>query len=511
MEPFASYLKTTLFTLVLSTSAFGQTEGNVFFGSSTMHEIRFTFYQTNYWDSLTDGYTNDYYIKGDVEVDGFVMYDCGVKMKGNSSYNNPSIKKSFKIDMNEYVSGQDYDGLKKLNLNNCFKDPSFLREKLMMDFLRDHGLYAPRIHYTNVYINDTLWGLYTAVEEVDVKPFLRNNIGDDRGNMFKGDPQGSLKWINSMDTSYFSKYELHTNETINDWSDLVNFINVINNTSIANLPTVLDTVFDVDNYIHTWAVHSLFSNLDSYLGSGHNYYIYHDSTDNKFKWVSWDVNEAFGNFNMGMSITQLENLSIFYISNPQTNRPLHYNMLQVPAYNQALIDAVCEYTLYDFSSAAMDPKIDSLANFIRTSVYADPNKFYSNQNFEDDLNSTVVVGGGPPFGGSYPGLKSFIANKRLAVTNELVSLGCNVGIEENVELGIHIFPNPTSSYIQLSGIENFGNYRITIYNTLGQQLLSTIPTSNIISLDGISSVGVLLVEIREISTGHKNVTKVVKN
>lgn len=55
-------------------------------------------------------------------------------MKGNSSFNNPSTKKPFKVDLNEYVSGQDYDGIKKFNLNNGFKDPTMLSEKLTLDF-----------------------------------------------------------------------------------------------------------------------------------------------------------------------------------------------------------------------------------------------------------------------------------------------------------------------------------------------------------------------------------------
>lgn len=503
------YLKTTLPALFLLSYLSAQTEGDMFFGTSYVHEIRFTFHQSNYWDSLTDGYTNDYYIKGDVEIDGTVLYDCGLKFKGNSSYSNPSIKKSFKIDMNEYVSGQEYDGLKKLNLNNCFKDPTFLREKMMNDFLRDHGLFAPRVHFTNVYINDTLWGLYTAVEEADVKQFLRNNIGDDRGNLFKGDPSGDLKWLGTNPSSYYSKYELKTNTTANDWTDLVNFINVINNSGTTNLPIALDTVFDVDNYIHTWAVHTLFSNLDSYMGSGHNYFVYHDSTDNKFKWITWDVNEAFGNFTMGMSVTQIENMSIFYLPSPATNRPLNNNMLMVAAYEQALADAVCEYTLYDFSSAALDPVIDSLANLIRTDVYTDPNKFYTNQNFEDNLDNTVTTSGPPP-SGSIPGLKSFVSNKRLAVTNELAAYGCYVGINETSTLHVKLYPNPASEFIVIDGLDNINDYSITIYNQLGETLIKKDLQSNTVSLQGIESNGILMIEICQISTGAKKIAKLVK-
>jgi spore coat protein H len=219
------YLKNL--TLSLSIFAFGavnaQNEGDVFFASPQVHSIYITFHQNSYWDSLTAGYAGDYYIKGDVEIDGVMMLNCGVKMKGNSSYNNPSIKKSFKLDFNEYVSGQDHDGLKKLNLNNCFKDPTFLREKLMLDFIRENNGYGPRCHYANVYLNNVLWGLYTSVEEID-KTFLEANFGDKRGNLFKGDPSGDLKWLGSTQSTYETKYELKTNEIINNWGDLINLV-----------------------------------------------------------------------------------------------------------------------------------------------------------------------------------------------------------------------------------------------------------------------------------------------
>lgn len=500
----------TLFAGLLSTALFSQTEGDYFFSLPSVHEIRFTFHQANYWDSLDAAYAGDYYIKGDVEIDGFMMYDCGVRFKGNSSYTAPGIKKSLKVDMNEFVTGQNYDGFKKLNLNNCFKDPTFLREKIFHDFLRNHGLYAPRVHFSNVYINDTLWGLYTAVEEVDVKDWLQNNIGDNDGNLFKGDPSGDLKWLGSTPSLYYTKYELKTNETANDWTDLVQFINVINNTSIGTLQTALDTIFDTDNYIRTWAVHTLFSNLDSYMGSGHNYYIYHDSTDLKFKWISWDANEAFGVFTMGMNLTAIQNMSIFYLPTPATNRPLNNNMLQVNAYKQALADAVCEFTFSDFSNAGMDDMIDSLADFIRTDVYADPNKFFSNSQFETNLTSAVVIGGPPPGGGTYPGLKDFISAKRSAVTSELISWGCYVGVEDEVLNAVQVYPNPTTDYVIINGIENMEDYRIRIFNALGNELLTTMPNSNTIDLTTINANGVLVMELTHIESGSGRIFKIIK-
>ena len=122
-------------------------------------------------------------------------------------------KKSFKIDFDEYDEDNDelvfYD-LKKLNLNNGYKDPTLLREKLLLDFAGDF-LAAPRAVHAKVYVNGEYYGLYTAVEQVD-KTFAQNRFGDDEdGNMFKGaasdaadanDDFGSdLTWLGSDETA----------------------------------------------------------------------------------------------------------------------------------------------------------------------------------------------------------------------------------------------------------------------------------------------------------------------
>lgn len=483
-----------------------QNEGNVFYGSTTVHDIYLQFYQTSYWDSLEAAYQGDYYISGDITIDGTLLTNCGVRFKGNSSYNNPSIKKSWKLDLNEFVQGQDYDGLKKLNLNNCFKDPTFLREKLMNDFLRDHGMNAPRTHFARVYLNGTLWGLYTVVEEADVKDFLRNNIGDDRGNMFKGDPQGDMQWFGSTPSTYYTKYELKTNTTLNDWTDLVNFLNILNNTASGSLQTQFDAVFDTDDYFYVWATHSLFANLDSYLGSGHNYYIYHDSTDNKFKFITWDTNEAFGNFNQGMSITQLEQLTMFYAP---SNRPLHTKQLAVSAYQQKLVDAFCVLAGTDFSNSYMDPRIDSLANVIRTDVYADPNKFFTNQNFEDNLTMNITVVG-TPGGNNLPGLKSFITNRRNFIQTEIAAYGCNLGMEENVtENTLSVWPNPAEEVLNFSGIEQLNECHLQVFNVLGEEVYSGVAVSTL-DLSAIDGKGFFTIKITNTRTNVSYVRNFLK-
>lgn len=483
----------SLFLVITAFTSYSQTEGNVFFGSPIVHTVKFTFPYSNYTDSLTWSYTNDTYIRCDVEVDGTLYPDCGAKWKGNSSYSAPGIKKSFKIDFNEFISGQSHDGLKKLNLNNGFKDPSFLREKLTLDFYVEHNLPAPRCTYVEVYINGTLWGLYTGVEEVD-KTFLNRWFGDDRGNLFKGDPTGDLKWMGSTPSLYYTKYELKTNEITNDWTDLVQLINIINNSPSGSYTTDLSAFFDVDTYVYQWAAEVLFANLDSYTGSGHNYYVYHDSLTNKFHFINWDVNEAFGEFSMGMTISQLENLAITYIPSPSSNRPLHEKML-ANGFQDDLYNAVCDLVNIDWSIWNLEWKIDSLADAIRPYVYADPNKFYSNANFESNISSDVTFGSGPG-GGTFPGIKSFLINRREALYTDLTANGCVVGIDEVNQNSTEMYPNPFVDLFTIS-VLNEGLNSLQVLNLQGQRVYTAILSQgqNTVNLGSLTR-GTYIIELK---------------
>lgn len=424
--------------------------GDSIFHMPYVHTLHVTFPYSTFYDSLIASHTNDYYLQVQIDFNGEVYTNVGIKAKGNSSFNNPSQKKSFKIDMNEFVAGQDIHGLKKLNFNNGFKDPSFMREKLANDFLSAHQLPAPRVTYCNVYFNNQLWGLYAIVEEVDDE-FCKRWFNSNDGNLFKGDPHGDLKWKGSSTQSlYESSYELKNNNTANNWADLISLIDVINNTPSSNLPSLLDAKLNTNSFIKHWAAMNLFSSLDAYIGSGHNYYIYHDTITNKFQWIAWDNNEAFGSFKNGLSSTQLMNLDMYYVSQP-TNRPLVNNMLNNAYYKSMYNDAYCALQ-QDFTNTYFDPIIDSIKNKIQASVYADTKKFYSNGAFDSTFNYDIVGSG--PGSISIFGLKPFIANRSTAVQNNMASNGVicfplQTPLLSNTKDDYQIYPNPCNDILYI--------------------------------------------------------------
>lgn len=442
------------------------TAGDSTFNSSQIHVIQINFSQPGYWDSLVAYKPLDQKMAASVTINGTVYDSCGVQFKGNSSYNAPGNKKPFKIDFNEYVSGQKFDGLKVINLNNAMKDPTLMREKIFYDFMRRMGFTAPRATYAKLYLNGQYWGLYTLVEQVN-KTFLENRFFNDAGNLFKGDPQGSLQWFGPADSSYYSKYELKTNEDSNYWGDLKNLINKINNTPSLQFYDSLEKMLNTQSVINSWAANIIYSNLDSYQGSGHNYYVYHNTQSNKFDWITWDCNETFGNFTQGMTLTQMESLSLFYVpANPPNSRPLTSKMLQNSSYKSAYINTVCQVMENEFTADNLFPIIDSLYNRIKPDVYADTKKPFSNQDFENNINS--------PVGNNIPGLKSFITNRRNSIISQLAANGCFVGEKESMiqDSGFRIFPNPNNGIFTVIAGEAEPS-PLTIYNVFGEMVFQS--------------------------------------
>src|SRR3569832_1989804 len=146
---------------------------------------------------------------------------------------------------------------------------------------------------------------------------------------------------------------------------------------------------------------------------------------------------------MGMTVSLIEMLSMFFFPSPSASRPLSDKMLQNATYRSAYINTICDFVSDYFTHSYFDSKIDSITNVIRPSVYADPHKFYTNQNFEDNINMTIL--------GNIPGLKSFITNRRNSLVAQLAANSCFVGIDEaeNTIEKVTEKPKPTTSSITI--------------------------------------------------------------
>lgn len=425
--------------------AFSQIPGDDLFPVDQVIRVDITFNQVGFWDSLVANYP----LEEDMMAAQFkitdlngehIMDSIAIRLKGNSSYGHPGNKKSFKIDINQWVTGQDYDGMKKMNFNNGFKDPTFMREKLFFDMCRDLGIWAPRVSYANVYMNGTFWGFYTVVEQVD-KQFLDASIIDNQGNLFKagdntnGSTPADLMYYGATASSYYSRYELKTNEDLNDWSDLVSLINFINNSSAADFETNFATNINRSMYIQSMVLDNLFASLDSYLNSARNYYLYHNLSTGKWEWIKWDGNEAFGVYTGGPGLGNLTQLAPNYSA---SNRPLLSKMLANSSMYAEYLEYMCSVLQTHFNSTYFDSKADAIKTLIQPHVTADNNKMYTTQNFIDNIESDITVSGGMGNQTMF-GLKSFVSTRN-AYLADLIS--CIVNVDKTEISDFNVSPNP---------------------------------------------------------------------
>lgn len=386
------------------------------FDGDAVHEIHLTFDQTDYWTQLTENFENyddPPYIEATFDWETTHM-TIGVRFKGNSSYwGYYGDKKSFKLDIDEFVDGQEIDGLDKLNLNNCYLDPSFVREKTNYELCEALGMAAGRTNYAALYINGTYWGLYLIVEQQD-QEFLESRHGSaEDGNLWKGEEYGTLEYLGASESDYYDNYELKTNEEENDWSDLVDFIDQLNNTPASMLADSLHNRIDVNSALAMLAVDNYTVNLDSYVGRCANYYLYHRELDDRFVFTKWDQNEAWGIFNMyQLSTTQLQQLSPFW-TNPQygEERPLAENLWQVDGYSDVYLGHMQKLMSGAAEPTTLIARMQELRDLIRPYVYSDPNLMFSTSDFENCMYSTVYISGGPPPGRSIPALGTFVTNR----------------------------------------------------------------------------------------------------
>lgn len=373
-----------------------------FFDDSAVREIRLYFENANWYNTMVQNHQNqaqtgDPFIPCRFKWGTIDLPRIGCRFKGNSSFRRNGIKRPFKFDFNEFDPNANFLGLTKLNLQTNDLAPDFLREKLFSDFI---GKFIPslRMVHVRLYVNDAYYGLYTAMEQPD-KNMMESRFGkNEDGNLWEGNemlaPGGAgrpdLTWRGADPAPYRTIYELETNQEANDYSQLIQFLDALNNTATAELPAKFEPIADVEELLTYIAVNHLFVNLDSYVNDAGEYYLYDRSRDGKFIAVAWDHNESFGTTGDGTpTIANPFTFDVFWLpANATTTnqRPLAQKLWAVPEYRRLYLRILAKFLREGFNTETFSARITQLANLIRPHVLEDPNKVSTNAQFEQSLN-----------------------------------------------------------------------------------------------------------------------------
>ncbi len=371
--------------------------------------------------------------------------NIGFRLRGNTS--RTAAKKSFKVSFNSFESGRKYHGLEKLNLNGEHNDPSIARAKLCWDLLRDFGVPAPRANHVDLYINGAFYGLYLNVEHID-EEFVEERYGNKDGNLYKCTWPAEFKYISNNPNDYKGGgYELKTNTAANDFSDLSDFIAILNLTSINDLPCELEKVFQVDSYLKVMAIDVITANWDGPIWNKNNCYLYKNTTTGKFEYIPFDLDNTFG-------ISWFSNIdwgtrNIYQWSHSSESRPIYERILQVQEYKDRFSYYLNEFLQNHWDTAVIYPRIDQIKTQITPSAINDTYRtqdynftiqdFY--QSFEQPLNY---------FHTTY-GIKDYILARYQSAANQLI-LNDIAPIVDNLKTNVSI-TNQTI-HLQVSAFDN---------------------------------------------------------
>jgi hypothetical protein len=383
---------TILLLLSFAMPSYGQ-DGSNLFNDTYVHEIKVQIDNPDFWNALLTNYNlfnrngDHIYTPANVSVDGIIIKSVGFRIKGFlSAVAEQGKKKPFRIDFDEFVSSQQYDGIRKLSLNNAFDDPSYMRDVLAYNIMRTAGVPASRTAYTRLYINDAYWGLYIMAEQID-KTFLSHHFKNDNGNLFKSTINFDLRYQGDDPKKYKNWLELKTNEAKDDWTGLAKFVKYLNKEGISDGTYRKDffEMFDTERYLKVLAIDIILLNWDSYYDNGRNFYLYEDIKENKFHWIPWDYNLSFSMLRVDILA---QNTTV--VNDP---KPLIRNLLKEPIMQEALMATYRSILESNFTEERLFPIIDQTKALIYEDLHADKNKSVSMDLFarslEHNTQSTV--------------------------------------------------------------------------------------------------------------------------
>ncbi|MCX6296081.1 MAG: CotH kinase family protein, partial [Bacteroidetes bacterium] len=306
--------------------------------------------------------------------------------------------------------------------------------------------------------------------------FLKFQFGSSQndGNLYKTDRGAavSLNWLGNESSGYKDQgLKLTTNDSLDDWTKLIGFLDFLNNNHDADFKQNLENKFDVHAYLKILAVEKCIRSWDSYWGGGNNFFLY-EHPDGKIRWIPWDMNETF----QDIKIVSGTSLLTGYLvpSNKFDTRPLLNRIFEIEEWKTEYLNDVCDlihdkYTLTNLGQFILDRH-----NLIDDAYKNDPYKYNSYESFKYSLtdyneDAVSITQSAYVLRLNYPGIYPFIQSQREWAVDQMNGWDHDCSIENNSIYNLFVYPNPASNYVNISNESSGFEYaQFKIYDFMGK-------------------------------------------
>lgn len=403
------------------------------FRPDTVHEIRITTDRPDWFQAMVDWHDlqQDSAQLVRMSFDGQELDSVGMHMRGNFSFSTATYKKPFKLDMNAFVGGQEFDGLRSLCLNNDIIDRSHLHTTLAYRLLNDFGVEAPRTGFANLYINDELYGLYTLVEQVN-KAYTGERFGNNDGDLWKS-YMCFWDYLGPDTAAYAGQMQLKEAYDSTAYSRLIHVFELLATTPDEALADTLAAVLDLESFLRTWAVNAA---TDSEDNGPHNWWLYWNPDSARYSCIPWDYDLAF--YNVTAAAFSEDTTGFYWWASTRLTKAVTRSPVLMARYYQLL----CEFHTELFHGGQLTDRIDSAHALLRP--------FVLNDNTLDNCPVGVFDAAyyalNPQQQISQWGLHAFIAEQGTLVDSTLLAHGVHcfpTALDEpDTTNELQVYPNP---------------------------------------------------------------------
>jgi spore coat protein CotH len=281
-----------------------------FLDGDVLHNISIEFDDADY-EAAIAAYQADQskeWISVTATIDGTVYENVGIRLKGNSSLfglsgnggraggpsgdadaDNPEAL-PWLIRLDKYVDGQNHNGIYDIVVRSNNSDTA-LNEAVALDLLELAGLASQDSAYASFSVNGSNAVLRLVMEHPD-DVWMEEAFSAD-GSLYKAESTGDYSYRGDDPDAYDEVFDLEAGDD-DDLSELIAFLDFINNSDDATFYAELDEWLDTKSFATYLAMQELIANADDIDGRGNNSYLYCDPDTGTFTVVPWDHNLAFG-------------------------------------------------------------------------------------------------------------------------------------------------------------------------------------------------------------------------
>ena len=229
-----------------------------------------------------------------IEFDGVYYDECEIEIHGGFARSLPKLSYRIRFDDSRLLEttlfSEESERHQRVVLQASGIDPTFIRNCLTLDLVRELGGLAPRCSYVELLFNGRYQGLYAAIERVDEHYLARNGLAVD-GLVLKASTN-QANWADKEDA--MNGFEIKINQDVP--TDPIRWLlDAIGDTPLdfESYQTEIEPLLDLSDFMTWQLAHTLADNRDTFRK---NYYLHYDWTagDSPFRIISWDADATWG-------------------------------------------------------------------------------------------------------------------------------------------------------------------------------------------------------------------------